>query len=226
MALKREEIQRKILHFIFGTIIPLGIFYIPLYAERMSWKALPPWTLPPVILAFFLAVFVIVETLRFRVPVVQDIFHRYFGSMLRKDEVKKTTGATYILASSVLCSLIFKNYPHVSLMVLSTFIWGDAVAALVGQGIGRIKIQGKTLEGSIACFLLCLGFFIFLFPHVPHLLDVWNGSVPLALVIISSLCITLLELFPLRLGEHFEVNDNLLVPVVTGVLMIFLYPYC
>jgi diacylglycerol kinase (CTP) len=223
MVIKREEIQRKILHFIFGTIIPLGIFYIPLYAEKMSWKALPPWTLPPIILAFFLALFIILETLRFRVPAIQNIFHRFFGSMLRLEEVKKTPGATYILASSVLCSLVFKNYPHVSLMVLSTFIWGDAVAALVGQSMGKIRIGSKSLEGSIACLVLCLVFFLGIFPHLPFLLDKWNGRIPLSLTIIASVCITGMELFTIKI-RGFEVNDNLSVPVITGIVMIFLYP--
>ena len=223
MVIKREEIQRKILHFIFGTIIPLGIFYIPLYAEKMSWKALPPWTLPPIILAFFLALFIILETLRFRVPAIQNIFHRFFGSMLRLEEVKKTTGATYILASSLLCSLVFKNYPYVSLMVLSTFIWGDAVAALVGQSMGKIRIGSKSLEGSIACLVLCLVFFLGIFPHLPFLLDKWNGRIPLSLTIIASVCITTMELFTIKV-RGFEVNDNLSVPVITGIVMIFLYP--
>lgn len=223
MVIRREEIQRKILHFIFGTIIPSGIFYIPLYAEKMSWKALPPWTLPPVILAFFLALFVILETLRFRVPAIQNIFHRFFGSMLRLEEVKKTTGATYILASSLLCSLVFKNHPHVSLMVLSTFIWGDAVAALVGQSMGKIRIGSKSLEGSIACLVLCLVFFLGIFPHLPFLLDKWNGRIPLSLTVIASVCITTMELFTIKV-RGFEVNDNLSVPVITGIVMIFLYP--
>ena len=223
MAIKREEIQRKILHFIFGTIIPLGIFYIPLYAEKASWKAPPPWTLPPIILAFFLALFVVLETLRFRVPAIQNIFHRFFGSMLRLEEVKKTTGATYILASSLLCSLVFKNYPHVSLMVLSTFIWGDAVAALVGQSMGKTRIGSKSLEGSIACLVLCLVFFLGIFPHLPFLLDKWNGRIPLSLTIIASVCITAMELFTIKV-RGFEVNDNLSVPVITGIVMIILYP--
>jgi dolichol kinase len=223
MALKKEEIQRKILHFIFGTLIPAGIFYIPFYAESASFKALPPWTLPPIILMFFLVFFVVIETLRFRIPAVQNLFNRFCGSMLRKEESKKATGATYIVASSLLCSLIFKDHPQVSAMVISSFIWGDAVAALVGQSIGRTKIGGKSLEGSVACLVLCLAFFLGVFPFVPFLLDAWNGKIPFMLTIIASLCITLMELFPIKIGK-FEVNDNLSVPIITGIIMIFLYP--
>ena len=223
MALRKEEVQRKILHFIFGTIIPAGIFFIPLYAEKMRWTAVPPWALPPIILAVFLAIFVVVETLRFRIPAVQHVFHKLLGSMLRQSESKKTTGATYILASSLACSLVFKNFPQVSAMALSTFIWGDAFAALVGQSIGRTKIGNKSLEGSLGCLALCLVSFFLIFPHVPLLLDKWNGKIPLALSLIASLGITLMELFPIKIGS-FEVNDNFSVPVITGLAMIVLFP--
>lgn len=223
MALRREEVYRKILHFIFGTIIPLGIFYIPRFAEKLSWSLLPPWTLPPLILAFFLIIFIAMEALRFRVPAVQNVFHRVFGSMLRHSEKEKATGATYILASSMLCSIIFKNYPHVSLMALSSFIWGDAVAALVGQSIGRTRIKSKSLEGSIGCLVVCLVFFLAVFPHLPSLLGDWKGRIPLSLSVIASLCITVMELFPIRIGK-LEINDNFSVPIITGIVMIVLYP--
>jgi|WetSurMetagenome_2_1015567.scaffolds.fasta_scaffold01355_9 diacylglycerol kinase (CTP) len=224
MALRKEEVLRKVLHFIFGSIIPLGIFYIPRFAEEHSWNAVPPWTLPPLILAFFLVFFVVMETLRFRVPVVQELFHDVFGSMLRHSEKEKATGATYILAASMFCSLIFKNYPHVSLMALSTFIWGDAAAALVGQSIGKTKIGDKSLEGSAACLALCLVFFLAVFPRLPGVLDAWNGRIPLALTIIASLGITLMELFPIKIGK-IEINDNFSVPIITGAVMIVLFPF-
>jgi diacylglycerol kinase (CTP) len=223
MALRREEVQRKILHFIFGTIIPLGIFYIPRFAEKQSWTLTPPWALPPLILAIFMIIFIITETLRFRVPAVQDVFHKYFGSMLRHSEKEKATGATYIVASSMVCSLIFKDYPHVSLMAISSFIWGDAVAALVGQSIGKTRIQNKSLEGSIGCLILCLVFFFVVFPFLPSMLDAWHGKIPVGLSIIASLCITVMELFPIKIGK-FEINDNFSVPVITGIVMIVLYP--
>jgi hypothetical protein len=37
VPLTKEEIQRKVLHFIFGTIIPVGIFYIPRYTPQLAW---------------------------------------------------------------------------------------------------------------------------------------------------------------------------------------------
>jgi diacylglycerol kinase (CTP) len=224
MALRKEEVSRKILHFIFGTIIPLGILYIPWYAEKQGWNTVSPWTLPPIILGIFLAAFVAMETLRFRVPAIQKFVDAIGGSFLRKDEAKRTTGATYINASALICSVVFRKQPQVSFMVISTFIWGDAVAALVGQSIGRTKIGSKSLEGSLACLALCLLFYLGVFPHVPLLLDKWSGSIPLAITIVASLCVTVLELVPMKVTKTFIINDNLFVPVVTGIVIVWLYP--
>jgi len=224
MALRKEEIMRKVLHFIFGTIIPVGVFYIPYYAEKQGWHAVAPWLLPPVILAVSLAGFILVEIIRFRVPAFAVLFNKCGTHFLRQDESHKATGATYINAAALICSLIFRNCPYISFMVLSTFIWGDAVAALVGQSIGRIKIGKKSLEGSIGCLSLCLIFFFGIFPHVPLLLDAWNGHVPVMIILIASLCITIMELFPIKITSKLTINDNLSVPVITGVIMVWLYP--
>jgi diacylglycerol kinase (CTP) len=224
MALKKEEIQRKLLHFIFGTIIPVGALYIPWYAEKQGWNAVPPWTLPPIILGVFLAGFILMETLRFKIPAVAGLVNKLCGGFLRKEEEKRTTGATYINASALICTIIFKDHPYITFMVISTFIWGDAVAALVGQAIGKIKIGKKSLEGSLSCLALCLVFYFFVFPHVPLLLDKWSGTIPLAITIVASLCVTVLELIPMKITRNIAINDNLIVPVVTGIVMVWLYP--
>jgi dolichol kinase len=225
MRLRGEEIQRKVLHLIFGAVIPAGIFYIPKYASTIEWlpPTVPPWAWAPLILAAVFCVWISLEFARIRHPAVKAHFHRSFGSMLRKEEHTRMTGATYIILASLICSIIFKDCRHVAAMALAMFIWGDAVAALVGQSIGKIKIGKKTLEGSIGCLVLCMIAFFCIFPAIPGLLDAWNNSVPVILAIIASLCVTVMELFPIRIGS-FELNDNLTVPVVTGVAMVLLYP--
>ena len=109
-------------------------------------------------------------------------------------------------------------------MALSMFIWGDAVAALVGQSIGRTRIGKKSLEGSIGCFVLCLCVCFLLYPHVPLLLDAWAGRIPLPIVLVAAFTTTVFELVPFRMGKSLIVNDNLVVPVITGLVMVWLYP--
>lgn len=223
--LKKEEIQRKVLHIFSGSLIPIGIFYIPWFAPLLTWlpHGVPARAWAPIVLAVILLVFGAIEFMRLKVPGISKTFNTAFGSMLRKEESTRLTGATYIFAASLICSIVFYRHPHISVIVLSTFIWGDAVAALVGQSMGRIRIGKKSLEGSAACLVVCLLSYLLLFPVVPGLLDAWNGRIPLVLVVVGSLCVTIMELFPIHIGA-VELNDNLTVPVITGAVLLCLYP--
>jgi dolichol kinase len=214
----REEINRKLLHVLSGSLIPGGIFYLPMV------PGLHPAT-PAVLLGVLLAVALAVEAMRFHVPWVQRTFYAAAGGALRPEEERRITGATYIFASGFLCALLFYRAPHLACMALSMFILGDAAAALVGLSIGRIRIGDKTLEGTLACFLVCLLLCVAVFPLLPRLLDSWGGRMPVLLAVTAALCTALLELFPLRISHRTVLNDNLTVPVLTGLVMLWLYPW-
>ena len=216
-VLSREEINRKLLHVFSGTLIPAGILYIPMI------EGCSPLT-PVLILGVLTFGSIALEYLRFHNGAVQRIFIGLGTAMLRSSEKNTFTGSTYIFMSAFLCSVIFYNTPHITFIALSLFILGDAIAAIVGISVGRIKIGKKSLEGSAACFILGLLLFFFVYPRVPMLLDSWQGSVPLPLIIVVSLANTVFELFPLSFGEKIRINDNLSVPLLTGILMLVLYP--
>jgi len=215
MALRKEEITRKLLH-LFALLMPAGIFYLPRFGV--------PDAVPIGILAFLLAGSITVESLRFRIPAVQKIFFFCFGHLLRQEEDRKVTGSTYVIAAALICSLIFINHKHISFMVLTLFILGDAIAAIVGLSVGRIKIGGKSLEGSSACFVMCMALFYGVFPYLPWVLDAdpWGGRAPLLAAAVSSLSITVFELIPLKVTKKLTINDNLAVPVITGGIMLLL----
>jgi dolichol kinase len=212
MALRKEEITRKLLH-LFALVMPAGIFYVPKWSAQWSY-------IPFAILSFLLVGSIVVESLRLRIPFIQKIFFKYFGSMLREEESKKTTGSTYVIGAAVLCSILFLKSPHISCMVLTLFILGDAIAAIVGLSIGRIKIGKKSLEGSAACFLMCMVLFYMVFPFIPGLLDEWEGKIPLTIALLTSFSITVFELIPLRVAPKLVINDNLAVPVISGYIML------
>ncbi|MDK9705675.1 MAG: hypothetical protein OEL83_01385 [Desulforhopalus sp.] len=217
MALTKEEINRKLLHILSGTLIPAGILYLPMI------EGYSPLT-PIIFLGVFTVGSILFEYMRFHHPALQRLFASLGSGVLRSSEKNTLTGSTYIFISAFLCSVIFMNHPHIAFIALSLFILGDAVAAIVGISIGRIKIGKKSLEGSAACFFLGLLLFFFVYPHVPLLLDRWQGTVPLPLVIIASFCNTLFELFPISLGSRLKINDNLSVPLITGTVLLALYP--
>lgn len=211
MRLPREEITRKLFH-LPALGLPIGIFYLPRYSFSKGSVAL--------ILLCLLATSVAVELIRFRYPGAQRVYFNLFGSMLRKDERFKMTGTTWIIASALLCAVLFSNVPHIAFMVLFLFIVGDAVAALVGMGAGRLRIGNKTLEGSLGCFLVCLILFYGVFPLFPGLLDAWGNTVPAAIAFAAAFAVTVFELIPLRISRNLIINDNIAVPVIAGYAML------
>jgi dolichol kinase len=217
MTLTRQEINRKLFH-LFALLMPAGIFYIPQIPGVSN-------VIPAILLAILLAAIAAVEKLRFRYPNINRIFQNRFSSLLRKEESGHLTGSTWLIASALICAVLFRNTPHISFMALTLFILGDAVAAIAGQSIGRIRIGKKSLEGSLACFLLCVMLFYGVFPYIPLLLDIWGGTVPGPIVFITSLAVTVFELVPLKITKHLIVNDNLAVPVIAGLFMKYLYPF-
>jgi dolichol kinase len=223
MKLTREEVTRKILHIFSGLIIPGIIIYVPVLAvlAGLPVPAAGAWVYAAVLMGIASAAMLCVEAIRMRSHRVHGIFNTVFGAMLRKEEAVHFTGATYMIIAGFLCSVIFRHRPDVSFMALSSFIWGDAVAALVGISIGRIRIGKKSVEGFAACFVLCLCMYYLLFPFIPMVYSQWGGVVPLGIAVFASFCTAVLELFPVRIGK-FVLNDNLYVPVVTGVIIIMM----
>ncbi len=186
--LTRVEISRKIVHLV-SLSIPIG------YALTSEETALT--VVIPLFLAFFS-----VDLLRRYHRGAASIFEKYFfGNVLREKEKTTFMGSTYFLFSSVLTLLLFpKPVAIASLLIL---IVSDTCAALVGRGIGRIRIGEKTLEGSIA-FLLSSLAIVWFCPDVDRLAGV-----------VSALGATIVELLPIG------IDDNLTIPLVAGGIMFF-----
>lgn len=214
MPLTRQEINRKLFH-LFALLLPIGIFYVPKLLNTSLW-------VPPIVLAFLLITILAIEKLRFSYPEFHKRFSKMFESMLRKEEAGTMTGSTWYIASALLCSVLFVYQPHISFMALALFITGDAAAAIVGQSIGKIKIGKKSLEGSLACFGSSVVLMLAVFPLTPLVLDIWNGSIPFLLILTTSAVITVFELFPIKISK-FVLNDNLIVPVIGGFVLKYLY---
>ena len=148
-------------------------------------------------------------------------FFKWFGSMMRKQEATQLTGATYIIAGSLICSCISlasQPFAASAFLSLTLFILGDAVAALCGKAFGKIKVGEKTLEGAIGCFVLCL-VLTCVFPQLPSFLELWGRDFSWMHIIFFPLGIALLELFPIKFGRII-LNDNLYVPAIVSLLVL------
>ncbi|HSB06666.1 MAG TPA: phosphatidate cytidylyltransferase [Thermodesulfobacteriota bacterium] len=182
------EIRRKMVH--------LATLTIPIGYEVTSQETVLFFVIP-----LFLGLLA-VDLLRQFHPGMASLFKRFFfGRVLRENEQPSLMGSTYFLFSTILAILLFpKSIAVTSLLIL---ILSDTAAALVGKGIGKTHLFGKTLEGSMAFFFTSL-LIVWLYPHLNRL----SGT-------LAALGGTLIELLPIRL------NDNLSIPLVTGAIMLF-----
>ena len=86
-------------------------------------------------------------------------------------------------------------------------------AAMVGISFGCIRIGKKSLEGTVAMFLVCLLVGSVFFASVPNSLPV---------VATAALAATLVEL----LGpERWWADDNLTIPLSTGFAFTLAFQY-
>jgi dolichol kinase len=186
--LTRVEIQRKAVH-LCGLAIPIG------YSLTSEETALI------VVLALFLC-FLFVDLLRHFHGGTASLFQKYmYGSVLREEEKARLMGSTYYLFSALLTILFFpRTIAIVSLLIL---ILSDTCAALVGKGIGKIRIFRKSLEGTTA-FFFCSLVIVLAYPQVDRL----SG-------ILGALGATVIEVLPVPL------DDNLTIPFVAGAIMFF-----
>jgi dolichol kinase len=215
--LSKEEVNRKLLHIV-AVVLPVLIFYVPIFFDISRL-----FIFGIILLLFIFSL--LIEILRFKVFSFGNWFICSFGSMMRLNEQKELTGATFILGGSAICSLLSIDSEDVAVaafLSLSLFIIGDAAAAIVGKAIGRIRIGIKTLEGAGGCFFSCLIIGGLIFPQLPLFLDYWGGKISIFEIIIIASTVSILELFPIKLGRLI-LNDNLYVPAVTTFVTIVVH---
>jgi len=147
---------------------------------------------------------------------IADVLNKVFSKILREDEsIKdkfKLSGAIYVFISALLCTIFFTKI--IAITAMTVLILGDTAAALVGKKIGKIKFKslGKTLEGSIAFFIISvIGVFL-----ISMILEVNHGYIIAA---ISGIFIaTLVEL----ISKKIFIDDNLSIPLTVGGIMILI----
>ena len=189
-----QELKRKIIHLI-GLLIPICYYF---FSEDDKIIAV-------FILLSLTVIYFFLEFLRLTNQKVQRYFLTHFSPLLRTHEKQKITGTGYYLLSALLSISLFKK--ELAIACLSFLVLGDMFAAIIGMRFGRTKIlAGKSLEGSLACFIVCLviGLFVaWLFPT--HL--------NLQIIAIGAFTATIVELLPLGL------DDNLTIPLISGLVM-------
>jgi dolichol kinase len=98
-----------------------------------------------------------VELARHRSTAVRIAFTRLFGPILRGHEHEALSGATWMLLAFALAVAAFPRPVAVTAMWAVSI--GDATAAIAGRALAarrRTPPGGKTLAGTIACFVTTL----------------------------------------------------------------------
>jgi len=101
--------------------------------------------------------------------------------------------------------LAFLVFPKGIGILASTFlIFGDVFAKVVGMMFGKVHIFKKTLEGSVAYFLMAIIFGLVFLPYI---------EVNLWMLLVGALAATIVELIP------WGIDDNISVALISGAAM-------
>jgi len=189
------EFRRKSVH-LFALVIPVGYLIVPENPAKL-------------ILAVCAFIAVLLDLLKYYDKGFRRIFFRIFGKMLRSKEIRRFTSSSYILAAGLICAFAYSKW--VMVISMAFIILGDIAGAIFGKRFGKHKTIGnKTLEGSMAFFLVAyfgaIAFKLIALPQVP-----WSA------LFMGALSAAVLESMPLG------VDDNLSVPVLTGLLLQLMY---
>jgi dolichol kinase len=190
-SIKSNPVSRGLFHLIAGLFFPILALSV---TKSIILIALGTIT----------AVFVSLDLLRFRYPGLTTWAFRTFHMFLRNTEKSQLTGASYLLVASLISFLVFPR--DIAVLSLCFLAVGDPLASMAGSQIGKIKIFGKTLEGTLVCFTACLVSGLILLKFSIHIS--W------LLIILGAFVATLAELVPLR------INDNILIPLSAGAVML------
>ena len=145
-------------------------------------------------------IFFVLDFLRLKNRHIQKLYNIFFGIVTKHYEEKQLTSASYVFLSLIIVAIVFEvQIASAALLIMSL---SDPIASLVGRAYGKFNILDKSLEGSIAFFIVS-----------SMILLAFNFSSEKVLYV-AILC-TLVELFSNRL----HVDDNLSVPITASILL-------
>ncbi len=148
------------------------------------------------------AVYLGIDAARLLNPALNRLFKDRFGALMREKETARLTGSSYFLAGALIAALAYPAPVAAAAVLFLSF--GDSAATAIGLWKGRVRWHTKSLEGHLACLGVCM-----LVAAV-----FWRaGYLPFAAGALGALIATIFE------ALYLPVNDNLTIPVLSGLAM-------
>jgi dolichol kinase len=177
----------------FRKSIHICASFVPLFAA---------WNLPYTVMALssVVALYIISEYLRISgisIPVISRVTAY---AARRRDEGRFILGPVTLTLGIVITLMIFPQ--EAARVGICALAFGDGIASLAGKLFGRIKIPytcGKTLEGSLACFIAVYA----------SSLAIVRDPLSALLLAFVAMCI---EMIPLK--DY----DNVLIPIAIAAV--------
>jgi len=183
-----HEIGRKIIHL--TILIALVIFFI-IKKHSGQQAAL-------MFLVTLLLIFLVLEYFRLELDFKLPFFHQF----IRPKEQYRVYGVIFFLLSTIIVFAVFDTAIALAALLMTTF--GDMVAAIAGKKYGTtILFKNKTVVGFVA-----------------ELITTLIVAVMISLTFSINIYILILMAFAATTTETLvdELDDNLIVPVVSGFI--------
>ena len=145
-------------------------------------------------------IFFTLDFLRLKNRRIQKLYNIFFGIVTKNYEENQITSASYVFLSLIIVTIIFEVQIASSALLIMSL--SDPIASLIGRAYGEFHIFGKSLEGSIAFFIVSV-------------VILYSFNFPSDTVLYVSVLSTLVELF----SDRFHVDDNLSVPITVSILL-------
>lgn len=199
---KRSDLHmlRKIWHIGVGTLCLITVM--------RSSQPMVYWA--QIILGIALAGFTF-DFLRKKMPGMNKVVLKFMGPLMRRSEREGMSGLPFYALGCSISLFFFQR--DIALMSCMFLIYADPISSFFGVLYGKDKLlPNKSLQGAVAgfftCYLICLFYLVNTATIGTHLL---------IFAIVSGLIGALSELI-----SAFNIDDNLTIPVLSGLGMTLL----
>lgn len=181
----------------------MGLVIVALYLGGM------PHSLALTILGGLFVFSITMELRRLHNPTLNERCIRFFGPIIRSNEINRISGMPYFIASAIIAVAIFPR--DVAVLSMLFLALGDPVASLVGILCRKRSVKilpGKSLHGTAAGFAVCAAASWFYLRS-----EGMAGLDLIRMTLLGGFAGAVSELLPL------ELDDNFTIPVVSGFIL-------